>query len=346
METKTKYSISQIAEICGVSKATVSRVINNSPCGVGEATKERVRKVIEELNYRPNALARGVAVSRSRMIGVVVPDVSNFFYPKIIRGISDYLEKKDYSVIVCNSDYNPEKEAGLLMSLVDKRVDGVILCSGISNKAFLEQYRKYQVPLVLLGRTFDSSVSDASITGDNVKGSRKAATYLLRGGNRRIVYVEGNTELSGSRQRLQGYKEALREHGIEFDRKLTLSGEYSIEFGRRAAEELLEKKVEFDAIMTGSDLIAIGVVSGLLDAGKKIPEEIEVMGFDNIELAEVFRPALSTVSKPHYEMAQHLAKQMIRIIEGEEVGLSHMVVEPTLKLRKTTKARDYDEDYE
>ena len=226
MENKTKYSISQIAEICGVSKATVSRVINNSPCGVGEATKERVRKVIEELNYRPNALARGVAVSRSRMIGVVVPDVSNFFYPKIIRGISDYLEKKDYSVIVCNSDYNPEKEAQLLMSLVDKRVDGVILCSGISNKAFLEKYRKYQVPLVLLGRTFDSSVSDASITGDNVKGSRKAASYLLRGGNRRIVYVEGNTELSGSKQRLEGYQEALREHGIAFDKSLTMSGEY------------------------------------------------------------------------------------------------------------------------
>ena len=345
MENKTKYSISQIAEICGVSKATVSRVINNSPCGVGEATKERVRKVIEELNYRPNALARGVAVSRSRMIGVVVPDVSNFFYPKIIRGISDYLEKKDYSVIVCNSDYNPEKEAQLLMSLVDKRVDGVIL-SGISNKAFLEKYRKYQVPLVLLGRTFDSSVSDASITGDNVKGSRKAASYLLRGGNRRIVYVEGNTELSGSKQRLEGYQEALREHGIAFDKSLTMSGEYSIEFGRRAAEELLEKKVEFDAIMTGSDLIAIGVISGLLDAGKKIPEEIEVMGFDNIELAEVFRPALSTVSKPHYEMAQHLAKQIIRIIEGEEVGLSHMVVEPTLKLRRTTKERPYDSEYE
>ena len=342
MENKTKYSISQIAEICGVSKATVSRVINNSPCGVGEATKERVRKVIEELNYRPNALARGVAVSRSRMIGVVVPDVSNFFYPKIIRGISDYLEKKDYSVIVCNSDYNPEKEAQLLMS----RVDGVILCSGISNKAFLEKYRKYQVPLVLLGRTFDSSVSDASITGDNVKGSRKAASYLLRGGNRRIVYVEGNTELSGSKQRLEGYQEALREHGIAFDKRLTMSGEYSIEFGRRAAEELLEKKVEFDAIMTGSDLIAIGVISGLLDAGKKIPEEIEVMGFDNIELAEVFRPALSTVSKPHYEMAQHLAKQIIRIIEGEEVGLSHMVVEPTLKLRRTTKERPYDSEYE
>lgn len=345
MEEKTKISIAEIARICNVSKATVSRVINDSPTGVGEETRKRVKQVMEELNYRPNVLARGVAVSRSFMIGVIVPDVSNFFYPRIIRGISDYLEKHGYSMIVCNSDYDPEKEAKLLMSLVDRRVDGVILCSGYSNKAFLEQYRKYQVPLVLLGRTFDSSVSNASITGDNVKGAKKAASYLIRGGNRRIVYVEGKTEISGSRQRLTGYKEALSEHQIPFDPKLLLSGDYSIEFGRQAARELLEKKIAFDAVMTGSDLIAIGLVSGLLDAGIRIPEDVEVMGFDNIELAEVFRPALSTVSKPHYQMAQYLAEQIVRIIEGEEPELAHVVVEPMLKLRQTTKPRSYDREY-
>ena len=231
------------------------------------------------------------------------------------------------------------------MAFVDRRVDGVILCSGYSNKAFLERYRKYNVPLVLLGRSFDSSVSDASITGDNVKGAKKAASYLIRGGNKRIVYVEGKTEISGSKQRLAGYKEALEEHGIPFDEELLLSGDYSIEFGRQAAESLLERKVNFDAVMTGSDLIAIGLVSGFLDAGIRIPEDIEVMGFDNIELAEVFRPALSTVSKPHYKMAQYLAEQMIKIIEGEETEMTHMVVEPVLKLRQTTKKREYDREY-
>lgn len=345
MEARVKYSIAQIAEICGVSKATVSRVINNSPRGVGDETRKRVNQVIEELNYRPNALARGVAVSRSHMIGVIVPDVSNFFYPKIIRGISDYLEPRGYSTIICNSDYDPGKEAKLLMSLVDRRVDGVILCSGISNKVFLEEYRKYQVPLVLLGRTFDSSVSEASITGDNVKGAGKAASYLIRGGNKRIVYVEGNTETSGSRQRLTGYREALKENGILFDNDLVISGEYSVEFGKKAVKSLLERGIPFDAVMTGSDLIAIGVVSALLDAGIKLPDEVEVIGFDNIELSEVFRPALSTVSKPHYDMAQYLAKQIIHVIEGEKMGLTHMVVEPMLKLRETTKTREYDKEY-
>lgn len=345
MEEKNKISIAEIAQICGVSKATVSRVINNKPNGVGEATRKRVQQAIEDFHYRPNAMARGVAVSRSRMIGVIVPDVSNFFFPKVIRGISDYLESRDYSVILCNSDYDPEKEAKLLMSLVDRRVDGVILCSGYSNKAFLERYRKYQVPLVLLGRTFDSSVSDASITGDNVKGFYKAAEYLIRGGNRRIAYVEGKTEISGSRQRLQGYKEALEKHKIPFDASLTLSGDYSIAYGREAAKELLEKKITFDAVITGSDLIAIGMVSAFLDAGIRIPEDIELIGFDNIELAEVFRPALTTVSKPHYQMAQYLAEQMVKIIEGEKPGLTRMVVEPALKFRQTTKHREYDDEY-
>ena len=345
METKTKHSIAEIAKICGVSKATVSRVINNSPCGVGEETKRRVMEVIGELNYRPNALARSIAVSRSNIIGVIVPDVANLFYPKVIRGITDYLDPKGYSIILGNSDYNPEKEAALLMSMVDQRVDGAILCSGVSNRKFLEEYRKYHVPLVLLGRTFDSSVSEASITGDNVKGAKKAASYLIRGGNRRIAYLEGNQEISGSKQRPQGYREALKEHEIPVDESLIRFGDYSVEFGRQAVERLLQEGVPFDAVMTGSDLIAIGAVSGLLDHDIRVPEDVEVMGFDNIELSEVFRPALSTVSKPHYEMAQYLARKVTGVIEGTKTEMAHMVVGPSLKLRATTRKRDYDGEY-
>lgn len=346
METKAKYSIAQIAKICGVSKATVSRVINNSPCGVGEETKKRVREVMDELNYRPNALARSIAVSRSNMIGVIVPDAASLFYPKIIRGITDYMDQKGCSIILGNSDYNPQKEAALLMSMVDKRVDGVILCSGVSDQRFLEEYRKYRVPLVLLGRTFDSGISDASMTGDDVKGAKKAVSYLIRGGNRRIAYMEGNREETGAKKRLEGYRGALMEMEVPFDEALLLSGDDSIEFGKQAVRGLLERKIPFDAVMTGSDLIAVGAVSELMDQGIGVPEDAEVIGFDNIELAEMFRPALSTVSKPHYEMAQYLAKKIMEVIEGKKTEMSHMVVEPALKLRKTTRPRDYDEEYQ
>ena len=144
MPDKQIYSIAEIAEICNVSKATVSRVINNKTTGVGEETRQRVLRTIRELNYRPNALARSIAIARSNMVGVIIPDVSNFFYPKIIRGITDYMDTRGYSVIVGNSNYDPEREAQQLLSMIDKRVDGIILCSGVSNLEFLTSFRKYK----------------------------------------------------------------------------------------------------------------------------------------------------------------------------------------------------------
>lgn len=338
-EEKRKYSIEEIANICNVSKATVSRVINNSPNGVGEETRKRVQKVIDTLNYRPNSLARSVATARSMMIGLIVPDVSNFFYPKIIRSVTDYMNEKGYAVIIGNSDYNPEKEADQLLSMIDKRVDGIILCSGVSNATFLKDFKKYKVPLALIGRAFDSSLSDASIMGDNEKGAFKSANYLLEGGNRRIVYVEGNPNISGSIQRLKGYQTALEAAGIPYDPGLVLSGEYSIEYGKEVADYLIDQKVDFDAVMTGSDLIAIGIVSRLIKRGVRVPEDKELVGFDNIELSGVFNPPLTTISKPHYDMAQHISRQLVNIIEGKKSSLPHMKVEPSLVVRETTRKR-------
>lgn len=339
VDEKRKYSIEEIANICNVSKATVSRVINNSPNGVGEETRKRVQKVIETLNYRPNSLARSVATARSMMIGLIVPDVSNFFYPKIIRSVTDYMNAKGYAVIIGNSDYNPEREADQLINMIDKRVDGIILCSGVSNATFLKDFKKYKVPLALIGRAFDSSLSDASIMGDNEKGAYKSASYLIEGGNRRIVYVEGNPHISGSIQRLRGYQMALESAGIPYDPTLVLNGDYSIEYGKEVADDLIDRKVDFDAIMTGSDLIAIGIVSRLIKRGVRIPEDKELIGFDNIELSGVFNPPLTTISKPHYDMAQHISKQLINIIEGKNPSLPHMKVEPMLVIRETTRKR-------
>ena len=342
---KQIYSIAEIAEICNVSKATVSRVINNKTTGVGEETRQRVLRTIRELNYRPNALARSIAIARSNMVGVIIPDVSNFFYPKIIRGITDYMDTRGYSVIVGNSNYDPEREAQQLLSMIDKRVDGIILCSGVSNLEFLTSFRKYKTPLALLGRTFDTSLSDVSIGGDNVAGAYKSASYLIRGGAERIVYVEGHPDVSGSHQRLEGYRRAHEAAGLPVREELLLSGDSTIEYGREAADRLLDGGIAFDAVMTGSDLVAIGMVSQLRRRGVRVPEDVELVGFDNIELASVFEPALSTISKPHYDMAQHLAGQLMRVIEGEEVKFPHTTVEPRLVLRETTRQRSYDDEY-
>lgn len=333
----SKYSISDIAKICGVSKSTVSRVINNKPDGVSAETKKRVQKVIKELNYRPSLLARSVATSHSGIIGLIIPDVSSLFYPEIIYGVSNYLTAHGYSMLLANSEYNPEKEKELLLSMVDKRADGVILCSGVSNESFLKEYKSYNIPLASIGRMYDNYLCDLSISGDNVKGAKLATQTLIQNGNRRIALLSGHADVAGTKQRIEGYRQALTEAAMEFDPNLIINGSYTIESGMEMAEKLLKSKIEFSAVLGGSDLIAIGAIKALKRAGISVPEQIDVMGFDNIYLSEVFEPALSTVSKPHYDMAVEISRKLISLIGGKDDIISHFVVEPRVIIRDTTK---------
>lgn len=332
-----KYSIADIAKICGVSKATVSRVINNKTDGVGEETKKRVLKIIKELNYRPNTLARGVATSTSGLIGLVVPDVCNVFFPAQIRSICDYFTQHGYSVFLCNSDFDPQKEKAHLLSMVDRRVDGVILCSGVSNDSYLSEFKKFNIPIVLMGRTFDHHLSDASIASDNTAGAVEAVTHLINTGNRHIAYVDGTPGVSGAIQRRNGYQLTLQQAGIAYDEDIIFNGEFSIEYGTKVAEILLRRHKEVTAVFAGSDLIGIGILKGLEKVGKKVPEEFEVIGFDGIELSEVYSPQLSTVSKPRSEMGTQAAAMLLNIIKGNMGGLRHITVQPNLLLRGTTK---------
>ncbi len=332
-----KYSIADIAKICGVSKATVSRVINNKSAGVGEETKQRVLKIINELNYRPNTLARSIATSASNMIGLVVPDVCNVFFPVQIRSICDFFSERGYSVFLCNSDFDPQKEKAHLLSMVDKRVEGVILCSGVANNSYLSEFKKFNIPIVLMGRTFDRHLCDASISSDNKTGATEAVSHLIATGNRRIAYIDGTPGVSGAIQRHSGYKAALKNAGIPYDASIVFNGTFTIEYGAFVTRELLENHPDVTAVFTGSDLIGIGVLKSLEKAGKSIPESFEVIGFDGIEISEVYSPKLSTVSKPRHEMAAQAAAMLLNIITGDIGSIRHITVQPNLLLRETTK---------
>ncbi len=332
-----KYSIADIAAICGVSKATVSRVINNKATGVGEETKKRVLTTIKELNYRPNTLARSVATSCSGVIGVVVPDILNHFFPAQVRGISDVLDKNGYSMYLGNSDFDPEKEKHHLLSMVDRRVDGIILCSGVSNDTFLAQFSKYNIPLVLMGRNFDHHVCDASIASDSEYGATQAMRQLLSTGNRRILYMDGNAGVSGAVQRHRAYEQVLKEAGIPIDEQLVHFGDFSAHFGQETVTRLLREGLDFTAVFSGSDMIAIGALKALKEAGRHVPGEVEVIGFDGIEISETYDPALSTVLKPRREAAEQAATMLISIINGTIGSMRHMTIQPTLVLRETTR---------
>jgi len=329
--------MADIAKICGVSKATVSRVINNNPNGVSVQTKNRILKTIEELNYRPNLLARGIAASNSRMIGLIIPDIGNLFFPSLVRGVDNFVASKGYNLLLCNTDHDQEKEKEALISMVDHRAEGVILVSGVSNESFLEKYKEYGMPLVMIGRSFDKHLSDASVTGDNVKGADLATQYFIDSGNKNIAYFDGVAGVSGSRHRMKGYRNALERAGREFNPILVKSRGFSVEAGIEMVTELINDGTEVDAILAGSDLIGIGVVKGLFKLGIKVPEEIEVIGFDDIALSRIFEPQLSSVFKPHYEIARQATRFLFERINGTLGDLRHITVDCTLKLRQTTR---------
>ncbi len=331
------YTIADIARMAGVSKATVSRVINEKPAGVSEQTRMRIQHIIDEAQYRPNSLARGMAISRSSTIGVIIPDIANHFYNVVLRGIDDVISAKGYSMLLCNSDNGPAREQHHLLSFLDKRVDGVILCSGLSNEQFLRDYRKQNMPLVLIGRLFDSCFSDAAVTGDNLSGAAEAVNHLIQSGNRRILYLDGKPGTSGMMQRQQGYTQALRQAGLPIDPRLVRPGEFSILYGYQTVSRALDEGLDFTAVFSGSDLAAIGAIKALLERGIRVPEQIEVIGFDDLDLASIFEPPLSTVYKPHYEMAADAARMLLSVIDGEKAPSKQIVYASRLVLRGTTR---------
>ncbi len=332
-----KCSISDIARRAGVSTTTVSRVINDKPLGVSGKTREHVKAIMYEMNYRPSQLARGIALSHSNIIGVIIPDVSNLFFPKMLRGIDDYISARGYSMMLFNSDFDPEREKKQLISMVDNRVDGVILCSGVSNEGFLRDYRAYGMPLVMIGRTFDSDYADGCITGDNESGMYQSTTYLIGHGHKDILYLDGAPESSGPMHRLTGYRHALQDAAVPFSPALVHQGEFSIEYGFDMVNGLLSEGARFTAVVSGSDLVAIGAVKALHKASLRVPEDIEVIGFDNIDLSEIYEPELSTVAKPHYEIATEAARMLISVIEGSPPPISRVKTPATLVLRGTTR---------
>lgn len=332
-----KYTISDIAKQCGVSKATVSRIINNKNTGFSKETKKLVMDKIGELHYRPNELARSVSTSESRTVGMLVPDIKNVTYMELICSAEQALAEQGYSLLLAQSAGSAETEQRLLLQMIDRRVDGVILCSGVANSAFLKEYRMYNRPIILIGRDFDRHISDGSIGGDNKSGAKQAIQYFLERGHQQIALIDGTAEGSGAKQRLEGYKEALLLNSIPFTPALVQSGEYTAGSGYRLTDALLKQKLPFTAVLTGGDPIAIGVLNRLAEEKIPVPGRVELIAFDNTELASLYQPPISSVHKPHHAMAREAVRMLLGKLQNPNAEVFHISVRPNLVLRKTTK---------
>jgi LacI family transcriptional regulator len=335
-----KPTIDDIAKKAGVSKATVSRVLNDKSEGVSEATRVRIKALIQELAFQPCAVARGLATGKSRSVGLIIPDIANPFYPPLVRGIESALFKRGYGLFLCDSDKDVGKEKEHIRSLLEKRVDGVILSSVISDcDCQLDLLEERGTPFVLLDRIIETRKGGAAVYLDNRRGAKIATDHLIRRGVSRLLFINGPEDLALSKLRLLGVQEAWNEGPGERKPIILRHGDYTATSGESIVVELLEGtggKPHFNGIFAANDMMALGALRTLKKWKIRVPQDVGLVGFDDVEAAQYVDPPLTTIAQPTFEMGKKGAELLLRLMDGEKPRKRIVVMEPRLVIRGST----------
>ncbi|MCR2043703.1 LacI family transcriptional regulator [Anaerosalibacter massiliensis] len=330
-------TIKDIAAIAGVSTATVSKVLNGKDKDISQATREKVLKITKEYNYVPNNVARSLVTKRTKTIGLIIPDITNPFFPEIARGAEDKAQEKGYSIIFCNTDDDIEKENKNINMLVEKMVDGIVLAASAKEELNIERSRYNSIPLVLVDRDSNLEGINGKVFVNNISGAYQAVSYLLENNYKNILFLSGPLSTIPSKDRLKGYKKALKEKRIDYNDELVIEGEYKYSWGYEIGKKVLDSKIKFDSVFCGNDLIAFGVMKSFKDRGLNIPKDIGIVGYDDIYMSRLVEPTLTTVKQPNYQMGYRAVEILINIIEGKEKIDKDIVLETKLIIRKSTK---------
>ncbi len=328
-----RMTISEIAKLANVSKSAVSIVLNNK-AGVSEETRSKVQAIIDKYNYSPNQIAQSLAARETKSIGLVIKEIDNPYFAKLMRGVYDACSQLGYSVLLGSSELSPEKETEIIKTLVSKRVDGLII-SPLQNEeadfTYLADLLNDSYPLVMLGVVTNYSTNVVDI--DNVKAAYDAVSYLIEQGHTRIGHFAGPARSGHGQKRLEGYKQALIDHNIPIDKNYIVPVEPYTPDGYLAGKELFSSRTEHpSAIFCYNDLVAIGLINALTELGIEVPEDVSVMGFDNIDFGEYVRIPLTTVQMPAYEIGKSAANLLVKQISSsaspliEKVILDHRVI--------------------
>jgi LacI family transcriptional regulator len=317
-------TIRDVARLAGVSVATVSRVINQNGY-VNKETETKVKNSMELLNYRPNSLARALANKKSESIALIVPDITNPFFPELAKAIEDTARNYGYSVILTNSDLNQKKNINYLEVLINRYIDGIICTSNELSEGDINQLQKLGIPIVTLDRAVNSKAV-SSIQVDNYGGGVMAVKHLLSIGCRKIAHISGPFHLNTSLERYRGYVDTLEKMDM-FHPSLVVEGDFTIDSGIKSAYTLLEKSPDIDGIFASNDLMAVGVLKSLIRQGKKVPDDIALIGFDGITLCTAIEPEISTIAQPIYTIGQLAVQKLINLIKKQQTN-----EEPTKKL--------------
>src|SRR6185312_10938215 len=290
-------TIVEVAQRAGVSIATVSNVIRGTK-RVSPAVHERVQAAIRELDYYPNEIARSLKVKQTRMLGIVLPDITNPFFPEVIRGAEDSAYDRGYFLVTANTDEQIGRERRIVSALRSYRVDGILLASAPGkDSSHIQSIMQAGISIVCLDRTVADIKTDAVLL-DNVRGGRECVRHLIQGGHSRIAIITGSLTLQTGLERLRGYEEALRESDIEIDRSLVLQGDFRDESGYRLGKELLQRQVKPTAIFVCNGVMTLGVLKAFEELGVRCPEDIALATFDDLAVDRSFHPHLTAVVQP------------------------------------------------
>lgn len=331
-------TIKDISKLAEVSIATVSKVLNGDYSKVSEETKDRVLRVADELNYRPNMLARGLVSQKFNMIGLIIPDISNPYYADMARGMSDEALRFGYNAMISNTDEVHTREVSCIQSMAEYSVAGVVLVGNVKTaRENTDLLRRFRIPYVGVENYFEGM--EYCVYVDNFTGSYKAVSHLIKRGHTQIAYISGLGTSANKDERLRGFQEAMADNNLEVSPYLVEYGGFNFESGYKKTSQLLGRGIPFTAIACGNDLIALGAFRAIREHRKRIPEDISLVGFDDVYLSTTMEPRLTTVKQPAYEIGVYAIKMLLDRIEKRPPTEKIKCFEPFLVERDTVSIR-------
>jgi LacI family transcriptional regulator len=335
-DARQRPTLNDVARVAGVHAGTASRALNGDPQGgVNPATAERVRAAAEQLGYRPNQVARGLKMNRSFSIGVIVPDLTNPIIPPVVRGIEQRLGPAGYTVLLGNTDHEPEREATFVDAMVARQVDGLIMATARSVDQPLAE-RSALLPIVLVNRTATSVDLPAAVP-DNHGCVELAVGHLAGLGHRTIAHAGGPSGTSSGTERLEAFRRTCAARGIVVDDALVASAErYTIDEGRRVGRALLAGEAPISAIVAANDMLALGCIDAIRERGLRCPQDVSVVGINDMPFADRFDPPLTTVRIPHYELGVTAAELLLERFAQPQADSRLVQLSPELVVRASS----------
>jgi len=332
-----KMTIKDIAKTAGISYSSVSRALNGLK-GVSEETRQKVRDIAEQMDYSPNAVARGLVQKQTGTLGLIIPDITNPFYPELARGVEERASAAGYNTFLCNTNYELEKETSYIRNLLEKRVDGIILAPISSQSNFLEQRKRMPLPCVYLGNAPQDTGYSFVIT-DNVRGGYLAARTLIQKGYRKIGFISGNDGGWMVDERYTGFKDAMKRYNLEIKDNYVQLENWRQESGFEIINKMIHSGDYPRAIIAGNDFLAMGILQGIKSNGLKVPYDIAVIGFDDIPAASWPEINLTTIKQPKIQMGADAVDVLVALLGDERIEIvsepRRIILDPELILRGT-----------